>query len=151
MAAPASARERTSPSSGDTRAHQVFAALGGLTALFVLLQGLWAGLFLQYSGTAHRAARDGWMDVHARCGEVAIALALITTVWALLRLRSRRDLVIGAGALTVLLAGVAYVGGLISDDHMDYLIPLHIPLALCSLVLAVTLPLRALLSRGQPA
>jgi len=134
-------------SAGDAQHRLVFTALTGLAALAVVLQGLWAGLFLQYHDAAHRAQRESWMGVHALGGEVAIALAVLATVWAIWRLRSRRDLVIGAAALTVLLIIVAYVGGLITDDEKDFLIPLHIPLALLTLALAVSLPLRAALHR----
>ena len=150
MGAPASVRDRTSPAADDSRRRQIFAGLVGLAALAVLLQGLWAGLFLQYSGPVHRTERHSWLTVHARGGEVACALALLATVWAILRLRSQLSLVLGATALTVLLVAVAYVGGLITDDKMDSLIPLHIPLALGALILAVWLSLQAAGYRRRP-
>jgi hypothetical protein len=56
-----------------------------------------------------------------------------------MRLRSRLDLLIGSAVLTVLLIAIAYVGGLITDHDRDDLTPLHIPLALTSLVLATWL------------
>jgi hypothetical protein len=151
MTSPSSTREHSSVSAGDSQHRLVFTALTGLAALAVVLQGLWAGLFLQYHDAAHRAQRESWIDVHALGGEVAIALAALATIWAIWRLRSRRDLVIGAAALTVLLIIVAYIGGVITDDEKDSLIPLHIPLALVTLVLAVSLPLRAALHRPSPA
>src|SRR3954470_23386477 len=114
MTSPSSAREHSLIAAGDSQHRLVFAALTGLAALAVVLQGLWAGLFLQYHDAAHRAERESWIGVHALGGEVAIALAVLATIWAIWRLRSRRDLVIGAAALTVLLIIVAYIGGLIS-------------------------------------
>src|SRR3954471_1585550 len=87
--------------STDAGPRRVYSALTGLAALAVLLQGLWAGLFLENDGRGEEAA--GWIDVHATGGEVAIALAALAAVWALVRLRDRKDLAWGAIALTVLL------------------------------------------------
>jgi heme A synthase len=150
MTARDSVQDRTSVTPDTTAsARLVFSTLSGLAGLAVLLQGLWAGEFMQYHGPATRAQRDSWVNVHARGGEVAIVLALLATIWALLRLRSRRDLLIGAAVLTVLLAGVAYVGGLITDG-MENLTPLHIPLALTSLVLATWVTSRGLRAPRTP-
>ena len=151
MTSRASAQAPRSMSAGDSRSRLVFTALTGLAALAVVLQGVWAGLFLQYHGAAHRAQREGWIDVHARGAEVAIALGALATAWAIWRLRSRRDLIIGAAALTVLLIVVAYIGGLITDDDMDYLTPLHIPMAMLTLAVAVWLPLHARRHRANRA
>src|SRR3954454_24558982 len=149
MTSPSSAPEHSSMSAGDSQHRLVFTVLTGLAGLAVVLQGLWAGLFLQYHDVAHRAQRESWIGVHALGGEVAIGLAVLATIWPIWRLRSRRDLIIGAAALTVLLIVVAYIGGVITDDEKDSLIPLHIPLALIALVLAVSLSLRA--ARARPS
>ena len=127
--------------SRDVVDRRVFGALTGLTALAVLLQGVWAGLFLEHDG--QRDAAGGWIEVHASDGEVAIVLAALATVWAAVRLRARRDLLFGSLALVVALIMEAYVGGLIVDDGKDSLTPLHIPLALLIMGLAVWLPVRA--------
>jgi hypothetical protein len=145
MSSGASVHDRTAkPVEATASRRLVFGTLTGLATLAVLLQGLWAGEFLQYHGAAARTQRESWIAVHARGGEVAIALALLATVWALLRLRSRLDLLVGGAVLTLLLIAVAYVGGLITDDGMDGLSPLHIPLALASLALASWLTWQAL-------
>ena len=47
-----------------------FSALTGLTGLAVLLQGVWAGIFLG-DGPA------GWTDVHAVGGAVSVLLAVL--------------------------------------------------------------------------
>lgn len=131
------------PSATRTRdsARTVFAALAGLAALAVLLQGLWAGIFLEHDGK--RDASQNWIDVHARGGDVAIVLAALATVWALVRLRSRRDLWIGSGLLVVLLLVEAYLGGLIVDKSKDTLTAVHVPLAMAIMALSVWLPFRA--------
>lgn len=118
-----------------------FSALAGLTALAVLLQGLWAGLFVPTGegGTY----KETWVEIHAHGAEVAIALAAITTVVGFWRLRARRELWIGAAALTLLLVLEAYVGGLISDEKAATAAAVHIPLALAIMALTVWLPLRA--------
>jgi hypothetical protein len=119
----------------------LFSALAGLTALAILLQGLWAGLFvpLGKGGTY----TDSWVEVHAHGGEVATLLALITTVAAFVMVRARRELWIGSLILTVLLAVELYLGSLVSDEKVRGAAAVHIPLALAIMGLAVWLPLRA--------
>jgi hypothetical protein len=130
------------PQSGQTRPSTgLFQALSGLTCLAVILQGLWAGIFLEHDGA--RDAASSWIDVHARGGDAAIVLALLATIAALVQLRSRRDLLIGSGLLTVLLVLEAYIGGLIRDDGKDTLTAVHVPLAMVVLAVAVWLPTRA--------
>src|SRR4051794_38217626 len=126
----------------------VFAVLVGLAALAVLLQGLWAGIFLQHDG--HRDDAGSWIEIHALDGEVALALAALATAWALWRLRARRELWLGSLALTVLLVLEAYLGGLIADAGKDPLPAVHVPLALAIMALAVWLPLRAAPRAADP-
>lgn len=122
------------PTGGAVRLYSI---LIGLSALAVLLQGLWAGLFVQEG----QDYQQNWVSVHAAGGEAAIGLALIATVVALVKLRSRRDLVIGSAAFTVLLVLEAYLGGLIGEHSR--LTAVHFPLAMALMGLAVWLPLRA--------
>jgi len=131
----------TQTASADTRAarptSRLFSILIGLSTLLVLLQGLWAGLFI-HEGQDYD---DRWVTVHATGGEVAIALALVATVVAIVKLRPRRDIVVASAAYTVLLVLEAYLGGLIGD-HAS-LTAVHIPLAMALMGLAVWLPVRA--------
>lgn len=124
-----------------TRRSVLFSVLLGLTALAVLLQAVWAGIFLEHDG--ERDAASSWIDVHARGGEVAIVLAALATVVAIVTLRARKDLWIGSAALTVLLVLESYIGGLIRDDSKDTLTAVHVPLAMAIMALVVWLPLRA--------
>jgi heme A synthase len=114
----------------------LFRTLAGLTSLGILLQAVWAGIFIR-PGRPNDAF---WVSVHAHCAEVTIALALAATLVAFLRLRSRRDLLIGSAALTLLLVLEAFVGGLIVDRPALEVV--HFPLALGLLVLAVWVPVR---------
>jgi hypothetical protein len=118
-----------------------FSALIGLCALAVLLQGLWAGIFLQHDG--QRDDASGWIDVHARGADVAILLAAAATIVAFARLRPRKDLWVGSAVLTVLLILESYIGGLIRDDGKDVLTAVHVPIAMALMGLVVWLPLRA--------
>ena len=119
----------------------LFSALTGLAALAVLLQGLWAGIFLEHDG--QRDDASGWIDVHARGGEVALVLAVAATAVALWRHRARKDLWIGSLVLVVLLVLESYLGGLIRDDSKDTLTAVHVPLAMAIIAVSVWLPLRA--------
>lgn len=118
-----------------------FRALTGLTALVVLLQGLWAGIFLQHDG--QRDAAGSWIDVHARGADLAIALALAAALVGFWKLRERPGLWGGAALLAGLLAAEAYLGGLIVDQSKDVLTAVHVPLAMALMALSVALPLRA--------
>lgn len=119
----------------------LYSALIGLTALAVLLQGLWAGLFVQEG----KDYKQSWVDMHAHGADVAIVLAIAATVVAALKLRERRDLVVGSAALVVLLVLEAYLGGLIGDH--SGLTAIHFPLAMGLMALSVWLPLRAIRSQ----
>lgn len=123
------------------RDHKILSALLGVVALVVLLQGLWAGLFLGHGGDGPTA--DGWMDVHARGADLAILLALVATVWGVIKLRAHRALWIGSAVLTVVLVLEAYLGGLIRDESKDSLTAIHVPIAMAIMALVVWLPLRA--------
>jgi hypothetical protein len=119
----------------------LYAALIGLTGVAILLQGLWAGIFLEHDGA--RDAASGWIDVHARGGDVAIGLAALATIVAFLTRRARRDLWIGGAALVVLLVVEAWIGGLIRDDGRDTLTAVHVPLAMLLLGLVAWLSARS--------
>ncbi|MDQ3734177.1 MAG: hypothetical protein M3400_09310 [Actinomycetota bacterium] len=112
-----------------------FNVLVGLTTLAVLLQGLWAGIFLQ-------DADEVWVNVHGAGAYVTAILALAATIVAVVRLRPRTDLVVASVVLTLLILietglGVAVRGG------TRGLTVIHVPLALLIMGMAVWLPLKA--------
>lgn len=131
----------TDTSAAAASAARPFAALTGVASLAVLLQGLWAGLFMSNPDTDPE--KTPWLEVHSWCGKAAIGLAIIATIWAFMKLRERNDLKFGALAFTVLLVLEAYLGGLIVDDGKDVMAAVHVPLAMALMALAVWLPLRA--------
>lgn len=120
---------------------RLYTVLMGVTSVVVLLQGVWAGIFLEHDGARDDAAN--WIDVHARGGEATIALAVFALIVALVKLRSRLDLLVGSAGLAVLLMTESYLGGLIRDDSQDTLTAVHVPLAMAIMGLAVWIPLRA--------
>ena len=79
--------------------------------------------------------------MHARSGEAAIAFAVLASTVAVVKLRSRRGIVIGSITLTVLLIAESYFGGLIGATPDMTVI--HIPLALALMGLAIWLTMRA--------
>jgi len=116
-------------------------ALAGLTSLGVLLQGLWAGLFLPVGKGGNYD--DTWVEVHSWGARITLLLALATTVVAFAQHRARRDLWIGALALTVLVAVEGVIGTAVSDGNSRTAATIHVPLALIIMSLTVWLPLRA--------
>jgi hypothetical protein len=113
-----------------------YTVLVTLATLAIVLQGLWAGLFLGHRG-------ENWIEVHARGGEVSLVLTALATVVAFVRLRQRRDLWLGAASLTGLIVVEAYLGGLIHDDGKDSLTAVHVPLAMAIVCLSVWLLVRS--------
>jgi hypothetical protein len=116
-----------------TKPHPVWSALVGLTTLGILLQGLWAGLFL-------RRDADGstWFSVHQHGGEATVTLAVLATIAAAVWLRHRRDLLGGTVLLLVLLVVEYFIGRAGGDG-----VAVHVPLALLIMGLAVWLPVAA--------
>ena len=123
------------------RSTTLYLVLRGLTALAVLLQGLWAGIFLEHDGARDDAG--SWIDVHATGSHVAIGLAVLAAITGFVQVRARRDLWIGALVLAVLLVPASYIWGQIRDNGADTLTAVHVPLAMALMALAVSLPLRA--------
>lgn len=127
----------------DTTPDRLYASLIGVTALAVLLQGLWAGLFIRegkdYDATA---AQANWVQVHDWGARAAFVLSLAALAAAVWRHRHRKDLVTGTAVLAVLLLLEAYIGGGIGD-HPNWP-SYHIPIAMALMALSVWLPLRAM-------
>jgi hypothetical protein len=115
-------------------------ALLGLTALDILLQGLWAGIFLEHDGK--RDSASGWLNTHAAGANVAIVLAFAASIVAALRVRPRQDLVRGSAALTALLI-IETVLGHVAHSGTDTLTAIHVPLAMVIMAMAAALPVRA--------
>lgn len=113
-----------------------FTVLVGLTSLAILLQGVWAGMFIREG----RDNSSSWVLVHDWGARTAFVLAAVATLVAFRKLRHRRDLVIGSGVLAVLLFVESYVGGEIGNT--PGLQSIHFPLAIALMGLAVWLPLR---------
>ncbi len=132
-----SARDEHSPTTTTGAGPQsaAFNALVGLTTLGVLLQGLWAGIFLQ-------DASEVWVNVHGVGALVTVLLAVAAAIVAFLRLRPRSDLVGASTVLAVLLIIETGVGSAIRGGVHGLTI-VHVPLALLVMGIAVWLPLKA--------
>jgi heme A synthase len=130
--------EGTPPVATPARARSpLFSALIGLASLGILLQGVWAGLFIHEG----QDFRQNWVTVHSIGGSVVGALALIAMIVAFVQLRHRRDLVVGSVVFFLLLVLEIFLGGLIGDTPA--LAAVHIPLGLALMGFAVWLPLQA--------
>jgi heme A synthase len=125
----------------------LYASVIGLTALVILFQGVWAGLFIREGKDFDASSSQSrWVEVHDWGARVAIVLAFVSFVVAAWRLRGRKDLLVGTGLLFVLLLAEAYIGGEIGD-HASWP-SAHIPLAMALMGLSVWLPSRAVRGRG---
>ena len=117
--------------------HRIYAGLLSVVGVLIVLQGLWAGVFIREG----QDFNDTWVTVHARGADLTILLSLIATVLAVRWFRQRRELLIGTVTLTALLAFEAYLGGLIGTSPAVEAV--HFPIALALVALAVWLPLHA--------
>ena len=123
------------PAPTAARLHPAFSALVGLTSLGVLLQALWAGLFLRQGNDYGR-----WLAVHQHSAEATIVLALLSTVAAVVWMRHRTPVVVATAALLVLLV-VEYFLGRAGSESAGIVV--HVPLAMLLMALAVYLPVMA--------
>ncbi|MFC6715482.1 hypothetical protein [Branchiibius cervicis] len=110
----------------------------GLTAVLIVLQGLWAGLFLS---TDPRS--DSWIHVHDVGAWATLLCALAAAAWVTIRLRSDRPVWFGSVLLVLVIAAEAHIGGRITDNGDDGLTAVHVPLALILMGLGIWLPVRS--------
>lgn len=116
----------------------IFAALTGVTSVAILVQAFIAGEFIE------RGAHGTWLNAHAVVADVVVAFAVITAVYAYLKLRTQaRPLVIGSITLAVLAIIQTAIGHAITDSSDDWLIPIHVPLALLIFGLTIWLAISA--------
>jgi heme A synthase len=115
----------------------LYSSVIGLTGLGILLQGVWAGLFIHEK----EDFRQNWVNVHSIGGTVISVLALIAVIIALLQLRSRRDIVAMTIVFFVLVVVEGLLGTLIGDT--PGLEALHIPLALFLMGMVAVLSFQA--------
>jgi hypothetical protein len=115
-----------------------YAALIGLVALAILLQGVFAGVFVEPGRHA------GWLNAHDINADVALGLSIVAAVYAIVLLRAAaRSLAVGAVALVVLLIALVAIGHAITGSGDNGLTPVHIPLALLAFGLTIWLSVRA--------
>ena len=132
---------RPAETAATTTRDPLFAALVGLTSVVVLLQFVFAGVFLRYDGK--RDDSSSWIDAHAWGAHIGTVLAIVAAVYAVVRLRHRKDLLIGSILLAVLFLVESYIGGEIRDGGKDSWTAIHVPIAFLLTALVIWLPLRA--------
>ena len=117
--------------------HPVWSALVGVASLGILLQGLWAGLFLRPGA----GGRQTWVAVHQHAGEAIAVVALLATIAAVIWMRRSTAVLVGTVLLLVLVVVQVLLGYAI--DGSANAVAVHVPLALVLMGLAVWLPLAA--------
>src|SRR6185312_16259577 len=127
----------TRPAAATRARSPLFSAVIGLAGLAILLQGVWAGLFIH----EREEFQQNWVNVHSIGGTVIAVLALIAMIIAIVQLRSRRDVLGGSIVFFVLVVLEVLLGGFIGDHPA--LEALHIPLALFLMGMVAVLSFRA--------
>jgi hypothetical protein len=114
-----------------------YAALVGLVSLAILLQGVFAGVFIQ------PGAHSGALDAHMVNADVAVGISFAALLYAVVLLRGTgRALGIGSGVLFLLLVALDAIGHAITDSGDDDLTAVHVPLALLAFGLTIWLSVR---------
>lgn len=136
------------PNPGTTR---WYAILIGLTTLFVFAQSFTSAEFI--SDATPEKAKDVWVNIHGGVADAAWGFAVIAAVFAIVALRRFQPrLTVWTVVLAVAVLAQTGLGHLISDFGMDWLVPVHIPLAFVVYGLAIWLSIRsALLGRAARA
>lgn len=127
----------TPPAAPPRARSPLFSAVLGLAGLAILLQGVWAGLFIH----ENHDFRPTWVNAHSIGGTVVGVLALIAMIIAIVQLRSRRDILGGSIVFFVLVVLELLLGGF-TGDH-PALAAVHIPLALFLMGMVAVLSFRA--------
>jgi hypothetical protein len=131
-------RRRTAGTTTRGAGQRAFGLLVRLTGLGVLLQAVWAGLFLRGD------TRDKhWVAVHGTGADVTTVLAGLTALLAVAVLRHRRAVVVGSVLLAVATFTEAFLGGRITEQGQDGLTAVHVPLGMLVMGLAVWLSVQA--------
>ena len=144
---------RTTSADGPAAARPMgpaYAVLIGLTTLFVFLQAFTSAEFI--SDATPDKLKDVWVNIHGGVADAAWGFAVITAIYALVKLR-RMDsrLTAWTVVLAVLTLTQTGLGHLISDFGMDWLVPVHVPLAFIVYGLAIWLTVRAVVLRRRTA
>ena len=114
-----------------------YAALIGLVALAILVQGVLAGVFVE------PGAHAGALHAHSINADVTLGLSLVAAIYALALLRTAApSLVIGSIVLVCLLIALIAIGHAITGSSDNNLTPIHVPLALLAFGLTIWLSVR---------
>lgn len=116
------------------RLPRTFVATVSLASFSVFLQAVTAGMFVNQEG------HDSWVSVHGVIADVTWVSALVAAIVGLARVRrSRPSLAYGATVLFLIALAQTGLGHLITDKGMDWLIVVHVPVAVVLFGLAVWL------------
>ncbi len=115
-----------------------YAALVGLVALAILLQGIFAGVLIE------PGSHSGALNAHDVNADLTLGLSIAAAVYAIVLLRkAARSLVIGSLVLVALLVALVAIGHAITGSGDDGLTPVHVPLALLAFGQTTWLSVRA--------
>jgi hypothetical protein len=120
-----------------------FTILVALVSVAVLVQGITAGIFVNQEG------HDGWVTVHGVIADVTWVTALIAAIVGFRTVRRMHHrLWMITAALFVLALAQTGVGHLITDEGMDGLIVVHVPLAMLIFGLTIWLVVATMHARS---
>lgn len=138
MAAPTDISARSSAAQALARFGPGYAALVGLVALAIVVQGVLAGVFIE------PGAHSGALNAHDINADVTLGLSIVAAIYAFALLRTAApSLVIGSVVLVGLIIALVAIGHAITGSSDNGLTPVHVPLALLAFGLTIWLSLRA--------
>ncbi|KQQ27960.1 hypothetical protein [Frondihabitans sp. Leaf304] len=122
-------------------ARRPYAIFTGLAVLFIFLQSITAGNFIE-DGLSE-SAKTVWTDIHGGFAYPIMVFSLVAAVIALTRLADAGALRFAALALFVLTVAQWLTGHAISGLGMDWITPFHVALAFVIYGLAIWLSIRS--------
>ena len=124
----------------------MFSVLSWLTSAAVLTQGVLAGVFIGHED------REGWVTAHGVVADVSWVLALAAVLVGFRTVRRVQPrLWWAAVVLFVLTLAQTGIGHLITDDGMDGLVTVHVPIAMAVFALTAWVSWAALRMRRGAA
>ncbi|GAA4663762.1 COX15/CtaA family protein [Frondihabitans cladoniiphilus] len=125
----------------DPSARRSYAIFTGVTVLFIFLQSITAGNFIE-DGIPD-SAKQTWTDIHGVLAYPIMVFALISAIIAVARLRAAGRVRIFAVVLFVATVAQWLSGHAISGLGMDWITPWHVVLAFVIYGLAIYLSVQS--------
>lgn len=149
MTTPTTSRPVPARPTIDPSARRNYAVFTGLAVLFIFVQSITAGTFIEDG--LPESAKNTWTDIHGGIAYPIMVFSLVAAIIALTRLKGAGRLPVIASLLFVATVVQWLSGHAISGLGMDWITPFHVALAFVVYGLAIYLSVRTARLRRDAA